>query len=104
MKYIWEPKDIEVGMFVCKHFSYQGNKSFVPCYNSIKWTFQVGWISSQKDHKEYNTICLADGMINRGKTKEVMAELFNKEELVLMPYDWLVKSIELKMKGYYRVT
>ncbi len=104
MKYIWESKDIVPGLFVCKHPSYQGHDEFEPCGNTLKWIRQVGYhgISKNRDGGKYVTIAIIDGMIFNQKTKEELAAQFNEEEMVPMPFDWMQKAMEMKMKGYYR--
>ncbi len=104
MKYTWHPDDINPGIWVCKHFSYQGREQFEPCGNSIKWTRLIGFqIGNERVKDCYNLISLADGMIFKAKSKQELCDSFNADELIPMPFDWLVKSIELNMKGYYRV-
>ncbi len=104
MKYTWQPDDIKPGIFVCKHPSYQGEKDFVPSGNSLKWTMLIGFVAgrAREGSNKYVTIAVCDGMVLNQHTKEELAEQFNRDELMPMPYAWLAKVLEYNLKGYYR--
>ncbi len=103
MKYIWEKEDIVAGLVVCKHPSYQGNEEFTPCGNTLKWVYQIGFLTSRerKTEESYVTIALVDGMVFPQETKQEIVDQFNRDEMMPMPYKWLAKILEYKMKGHY---
>jgi len=100
MKYIWEPNDIIPGRIVCKHFSYQRNDAFIPCGNSAKWTYKIGYRSGGDNGEKYVLVCMADGLVRKGTTREKLAEDLNADELIPMPHKWFIKQMDWLRDSY----
>lgn len=116
MKFIWEAKDISCGRIVCKpthQFSDRKNaveRGFKPDGWTSKWTFKIGWLAggnpAQEDYyelpreeregkrKDYCLMCMTDGMISVPHTKQEIADWLNTEEMIPMPHDWFVATVD----------
>jgi len=87
MKYTWTEEDIIPGRFVCK------NRKFdKPTGNSAKWTSKIGFLPTAKGTK-YCLISMTDGMVNTYESKQELADSLNQNEMMPMPHEWLVETI-----------
>lgn len=104
MKYVWSQEDIIPGRIVCKPPSHQGNKDFIPCANSAKWTYKIGYCGGAEANEKYVLICMADGSIRKGTSKENIATELNVDGLMPMPHPWFIKQMEWQRDCYdYRM-
>ena len=90
MKYIWEEDDIKCGIYVCK--PNQGDGTWIPTGWTAKWTEKIGFVGGRSNGVAL--VAMTDGMIGPKKTPQEMADQLNKDEMIPMPYRWLIATIE----------
>lgn len=91
MKTIWEPSDIVCGRIVCKPLQ-KGERVFEPNGWTAKWTFKIGFVGGGGEDN-YVMVCMCDGMVSRPRSKEQLAQEFNRDGLILMPHGWLIETM-----------
>ena len=96
MKYTWEAKDITAGRFVCKSKAAGGD---VLNGWSAKWTDKIGFVP-ENGANQYCLISMTDGLVCGKYTKAELAKWLNENEMMPMPHEWLIKTIEF-MRDHY---
>ena len=102
MKYTWEEKDIICGRVVCKDPSYQGDTTFEPTGNALKWTMKIGYVFlGGEKGQNFCLISMTDGLTsNYVKTEAEMADYLNKAQLMPMPHPWFLEAMDALRDTY----
>lgn len=115
MKFTWENSDIICGRYICKseHANSERPKAKDRTFHGNSFTasvtYKIGYLAagnplfpdtSGDARKDFVLIAITDGMIGLPMTKRELVDDLNERQMIPMPHDWLVKTIEHLRDAY----